>query len=368
MTAKEINKLPVFFIVAAARSGTTLLRTILDAHPNVSIPPESKLIIHLKSKYNNSQNWNDERVKGFISDLLFDKKVMNHWQIDPEKLYNELLEIPEPQRSFTLFCKIIYLHQPSIFPKKEAVIIGDKNPVYSIFIEELLEIFPSAKFIHLIRDPRDVIVSNRKNFARNNVAVFSQYWKTYNRQINWVKKKYPQQFYTIRYEDLVNEPEKNIREISNFLAIEYDPKSLLFYKTIEEYYDPEKHVVLKNMFPGLLKPISNSSIGKWIGKLKEVDLAIIDFISSDVASKYGYHINDTTTQSKFYFLSFKGFWVQMMDRAVIKLYYLIPFTFRKMIRLTADYLFNRFNYYTSYNEDDKLQELLSKKESETKQE
>ncbi|NQU34666.1 MAG: sulfotransferase [Bacteroidetes bacterium] len=48
---EQLNKIPFFFVVGRPRSGTTLLRTLFDAHPNVSFPPECQFIINLYPKY-----------------------------------------------------------------------------------------------------------------------------------------------------------------------------------------------------------------------------------------------------------------------------------------------------------------------------
>ena len=66
----ELSQIPFFFIVGRPRSGTTLLRTLFDAHPNVTIPPECQFIVNLYPKYGKTSNWTESLLLSFHEDLL----------------------------------------------------------------------------------------------------------------------------------------------------------------------------------------------------------------------------------------------------------------------------------------------------------
>src|SRR5688572_10251408 len=183
MTIEEINKIPMIFIVGMGRSGTTLLRTIMDAGEECVFASESKIIIHLKQKYNHKKYWSEELLEEFLTDLYKEIKFRSSWGITKEELRVKFSELPLEKINFPLLCKVIYLSYPSLYPKNKIRVIGDKNPTYSIFIPELMEIFPDARFIHLIRDYRDCILSNKKLFKRQSLFALSQLWKIYN---SWI--------------------------------------------------------------------------------------------------------------------------------------------------------------------------------------
>jgi hypothetical protein len=189
MSVEEIKQLHFVFILGRSRSGTTLMQTILDANESVVLPIESRLIVHLKKKYFHISRWTAEILDEFIIDLYKDKKFARYWSVDPLKLRQYIDQLPISELDFKVLIKVVYLNYPSPFPKGRIMLIGDKNPIYSIFTKELFEVFPDAKFIHLIRDYRDNIVSNRTVFKRQSVARLALGWKLYNIFIEKMKKK-----------------------------------------------------------------------------------------------------------------------------------------------------------------------------------
>jgi len=87
--------------------------------------------------------------------------------------------------------------------KKDIHIIVDKNPFYAKFISELIQVFPDAKFIHLIRDPKSVVSSHRIAFNKGIIKSVNT-WMMLNKHIEATKTK--AEFLTIKYEDLVKAP------------------------------------------------------------------------------------------------------------------------------------------------------------------
>jgi hypothetical protein len=190
--------------VGRARSGTTLLQTMLDAHPSVIIPGESCVLMHLKNKYFHCRNWNNAIVDRFLADIHKDRKLHHFWKLDTDKIREKIYRIPESQRSFVLLCKLIYLSYPSLFDTKKVTLIGDKNPIYTLFIKDLIELFPDAKFIHLVRDFRANIVSNRESFSLKKNPTISQAWVYHKKKFDAVKAQDPDRFIKQRYEDFLN--------------------------------------------------------------------------------------------------------------------------------------------------------------------
>lgn len=366
MTIEEINKMPMIFIVGMGRSGTTLLRTILDAGEECVFATESKIIIHLKQKYNHKKNWSIELIDEFLTDLYKETKFRVSWGISKEELREKFVSLPMEKITFPLLCKMIYLSYPSFFPKNKIKIIGDKNPTYSIFIPELLEIFPDAKFIHLIRDYRDCILSNKRLFKRQSLFALSQLWKIYNSWITVYSKKFPDRFYFLKYEDLAIEPEKKVREICQFTGLEFNLAMLDYHEKLNEKYDKEANILIPHVHPNLLKKVNTENIGKWKTEFSLEDQKKIAFILDEYGCRYGYDKNPEYKGEKFNLRATYGFFINVKDVFVIKGYFLLPFFIRDSISKAGKYLFKKTGYFTVYNQGDLLHEIVKKQQSEEK--
>ena len=119
--------------------------------------------------------------------------------------------------SYAQFCQVIYQGYARSLKKTKSHIICIKNPLYSLFIKDLKNLFPSAKFIHLVRDPRDTVLSYQKvPFDSNTTSTLAYRWNYYNQSILKQFKKHSIKPIILKYEELVTDPEKTLREFANF--------------------------------------------------------------------------------------------------------------------------------------------------------
>lgn len=284
---QKLQSLPMFFILGRPRSGTTLLRTLFDAHPNVATPVECAFIINMNQKYGKIKHWTREILLSFYEDVQKHIKF-DTWNIDLEKLRSDLLTF-EGENTFQTVCKLVYYDYISLFPKEEIKWIGDKNPVYATYTPLLLKVFPESKFIHLVRDPRDNIISLKNvDFEGPFTALLAYRWQHSARKLYYIKKKFPDQFYTIRYEDLVSEPKKYYREMCDFLSLPYYDHVFEFYKKQDEAmkkFDIEK---IMKYHKSLFSPINTSKVGLWKTQLPERDIRITEFVAGRWTKMYGY--------------------------------------------------------------------------------
>ena len=280
-----IQEIPIFFIVGRERSGTTLLQLLLDNHPNVVIPTESPFVRHLYNKHHTRRAWNDEEILSFYNDLL-EEPYLSLWNIDRKKLKNDLLSLGA-DASFSSLCRTVYFQSLSAKDKSEVRLIGDKNPQYSLFIPQLLKVFPNARFIHITRDPRDQVMSMMKvNFEKKIISSLAYRWKFFNRTIEEQRKKNPGQFYTVKYEDLVSDPENQIKAITDFLGIPYT-EAMLNTSGRAEFYLNSKALV-KEHHESLVKPIDAGMIYGWKKRMNEKNVEMIDAVTGPYAEGLGY--------------------------------------------------------------------------------
>ncbi len=356
MNVTEIEKIPFVFIVGRGRSGTTLLQNILDSNEHVLMPIESRLIIYLKQKYFTKTKWTRTDVLAFIDDIYLDKNFRTSWNINKELLQERFSSVPLSKLNFNLLCKLIYLSYQSPYEKGALLLLGDKNPIYSVFVKDILEIFPEATFIHLVRDYRDNVLSNVNVIKTESIPIASHGWVAYNQEIEKVKKKHPTIFLTIRYEDLVAFPEQNIKKICHFLSLEYTPKMLEFNKVIEKKIESEKFKstkVMTDFHPNLIKPINTNHIKKWEIAFTKKEVELIEYIAGDYGKLYGYE----TTLPKSISLALKikattSFLRHQINYKIIMFYYKLSQKIRKLMSSFSRFLFKTFRYTNYFNSSD----------------
>ncbi len=284
---EEINKLPVFFILGRPRSGTTLLRTLFDAHPNVIIPPECKFILDLYPKYGKKKNWSQKDLEEFYNDLIGQWRF-DTWKIDGEKLKSDLAAYVG-KNDYSTICKVVYLHYSSFFEKENILWIGDKNPGYTIYSERLLKIFPQAKFIQIIRDYRDNYVSVKDvDFELPIPSLVATKWRLFYNRVKKASAKYPDRFITVKYEDLCDDPERYMNDLCDFLGLEYRPEVLNFHEKKDDVFKTYTKEFITRYHANLLNQVNKSRTGMWKTRLTEKEIRLADLAVGDIAEEAGF--------------------------------------------------------------------------------
>lgn len=284
---EDINNIPFFFVVGRPRSGTTLLRTLFDAHPNVTFPPECQFIVNLYPKYGKNTEWTEQDILSFYDDLL-SQWLFDTWTIDHDDLKKSLL-LCIGQNTYGTICKVVYKQYNSLFEKKELLFIGDKNPGYAIYTKLLLKIFPEAKFIHIIRDYRDNFVSIKNvDFELPIPSVVVQKWKYFFRKFNKDSTIRPESYCVIKYEDLAEDPVNQMKKLCDFTGIEFNDTVFNFSDKKEEILKAFPPGYIHSYHSSLMKKINTSSIGVWRKKLSSRQVKIMDATVGKVAEQAGY--------------------------------------------------------------------------------
>lgn len=290
MQANSGNKsetIPFFFIIGRARSGTTLLRMFFDAHPNICIPLESPVILHLFPKYGKIRKW-DEVLKTSFCDDLYLVKDFDKWKTNRDQVLASLIN-QKRETDFQNLIRQVYLNYQSVFEKKDIILIGDKNPVYSVNAFDIFNIFPDAKYIHLTRDYRDHILSMVSSKLLTPVVLFLAYrWKQSAKEMIRLKRKHSSQFYTIRYEDLVSNPGKYMIEMCSFLGIVYDPGMIHYHSKMEPNIRENLSGMVENHHKKVFEPVSTDRIGVWKTGMNDRDVRIADLVVGKYAGISGY--------------------------------------------------------------------------------
>jgi hypothetical protein len=297
METDDLSKIPIFFILGRPRSGTTLLTTLFNAHPNIRIAPEFPIMFFLYQRFKKVKTWDEATIRSFVEHVFYFSKFnirrVENLKLDKEYIIGELLKYKE-KGSIQLFLKSVNYYAYSVFSKEKTLWIGDKNPVYSMSADRLRKIFPEAKFICIIRDYRDNFISIKK-LAEKEVAVEAPSlslqvgrWKIFTRLFLKLKQRFPDKYYILRYEDLVSEQETTFRSLCEFLGIAYDPAVFDFHKKKEETVNTYGNFIYEKFHENLMKPVNTGRMNTWQSVLTEKEVRMADQIAGKYADQLGY--------------------------------------------------------------------------------
>ncbi len=269
------------FIIGTQRSGTTLLRLILNSHSEISIPEEATFLMPLlKKKYLH------KKIAGDSLKALLDYIKLNAqfklWNYDHGDLLPRLADKKQLMLK-DLIDEIYYSYCHS----KGKKIWGDKTPSFFRKLDILHGLFPEAKFIHIVRDGRDIFDSWRKmDPSKNNASVIALDWSYKLFKIDRSFKKIPEgNRITIRYEDLLDDPEKTVMQICSVIGIGYEDNMLNFYRTSHDYIG-DHHSRL------IFKPLDRKNKYKWKKNLLPREISILNFLAGHYLKKYSYELKN----------------------------------------------------------------------------
>ena len=206
---------PPFFIVGSARSGTTFLRLTLNAHPEVAVPPESRFITEL------DPGGTEIDVDAFLQRLSSHKRF-EAWGLPITAIRAELHGLER-----TSYSTAISATYRAYARRQGKSRWGDKTPRYVERIPEIHRLFPEARFIHLIRDGREVALSYADvDFGPKNVARAAKLWADRVRAGLRDGRPLGDRYLEVFYTDLTDDTEGTLKDICSFIELGFDPVML----------------------------------------------------------------------------------------------------------------------------------------------
>lgn len=228
---------PIPFVVGVMRSGTTLLRLMLDAHPDLAIPSETRFFPALMPFINKDQIDPQEIINTLTS--------VNTWpdfELNENNLLKKMQEKSVNDAASAL--RVFYELYAARFKKNRW---GDKTPYYCLHMDQLSLLFPEARFIHIIRDGRDVALSTKGLWfdLGKTIEETAVNWANRIRQTRQLAQLVPY-YMELRYEDLIAEPEITLRKICKFIHLPYHPAMLEYHQTANKRLDEFKSRYTEN--------------------------------------------------------------------------------------------------------------------------
>lgn len=348
----QIKAIQIHFIVSTGRTGSTLLSAMFNMHKNIVSPVEEPFAFNLYYKYKNVKVWTSAIIDEYCYDFyLFSEGVLEA-QFGSKKDLNEALEYYKADLDYNTVVKITYL---CFFPERDksnVTTIIDKQLKFHDFLEKVAVFFPESKFIILNRDPRDNALVKMKRILREKGKGLihrqnnSNYWMLaliWNRVYSLIYKKADiigrDRFMELKYEDLVADPEKELKRIAQFTRFEYDPVMLQYHEQTKEKIAKADETVdiKKQMFyqlhQGLTQKTNTEKVGFWKKEMHANDSDIVWTICSGLATKIGYIADGSVSSVKRTTEFYRTYFSFLIQNIIIpKIYYAVPFFVRYSVK------------------------------------
>jgi len=306
------------FICGVHKSGTSLLRSLLDGHPKLAVLPiESHFINHIGFEIN--YIFRRQFKTDFVLDDFFLKcnKLIEHYNNAPDfnksdaqlngkfdtNIFNDNLREKINQNSsfddmFITYCDSIFLalNQKIDIKNKRLIEKSVENGEVALHYKK---IFPNSKFIHIVRNPYANLVSLRKFKSskgypniRKLISVLNDNY--YNIERN--KEIIGENYFLVNYEDIIEKPKHTLKDICKFLGVSYKENILLRPTSLGEIWTGNSFDSKKT------SEINSENLYKWKNHIFPMETFLLNHFLKNRIIQYGYKIyNSKNSRIKFFF-------------------------------------------------------------------
>lgn len=286
---------PAPFVVGLTRSGTTLLRMMLDAHRDLAVPPETHFVPDVIKAVR------DEAGTDAVVEAFTGNRTWADFGISEDELRERLAAVDSQSAA-----EVLRAFFGTYADRQGKPRWGDKTPAYMLSVQRIGRTLPESRFIHLIRDGRDVALSQTARALNEQPPPAEQAAK-------WVKRirksreqasslKGPR-YVEARYEDLVREPETTLRRICEFIELPWDEGMLSYHERAAErltemagelrqdgsHATQEAGYRIDNHAP-TTKPPDPSKLDKWRTQMSAEDLKAYEDVAGEMLAELNYEL------------------------------------------------------------------------------
>jgi hypothetical protein len=268
---------PPVIVLGVGRSGTTLLRVMLDRHPTLAIPYESFFVPQLAHRHGRRPDLDE-----FLDDVGR-LRTLYDWGIAPDDVRPRLHEGMTTREAIGAIFETYAERQGK--PRW-----GDKTPLYMQQLPLIERLFPDAVWIHLIRDGRDAALSflelpegfAGKTWAQpRTVAQFAARWRTEILAARRLGRKAGGRYLELRYEEFVAEPERELRRVCEHASLSWEPGMLDHTRVSDTANMPEHRNLAQPPTPGLRD---------WRTQMEPGGALAFEHVAGDVLRNAGYEL------------------------------------------------------------------------------
>jgi hypothetical protein len=268
---------PPVLVLGVRRSGTTLLRVMLDRHSNLAVPDETYFVPQLA----------DRHLRHVDADaFLDDVRRVVEWEIPLDKVRARLRDgMPVGEAIGAVYA--VYAEECGK-PRW-----GDKTPMYMQNLSLLERLFPDARFVHLIRDGRDAALSflamprgivTETWMHPATPADFACQWRTEVAAARRLGRRVGRRYLEVRYEDVVDDVEPVLHAICDFAGLEYEPAMADYAGKVDVSANPHQ---LR------LRQPPTKGVRDWRVQMSPDDVAAFEAVAGDLLRELGYDASRT---------------------------------------------------------------------------
>jgi len=277
------------FIVGCGRSGTTLLRLILNRHRDLAIFGESGMFFR-RRKY--AYLAKPRALRRFVKD--WETVISQH---SPHLGLVSSEPVMAALRQSASYAEATSLVMRAFAAAEKKQVWGEKTPAHVMRLKDIFAAYPNARVIHMTRDPRATVASaitalGDNRFTAVNVYRAARYWLRCEMQIERFAAAKPDRIMRVRYEDLVAEPETVVRDLCRFLGVPYAPDMLDVAASARQYAPKtEAGGQIVPIHQGLLRDVNRDAVEKWRTVLSSDMQAVVERVTAALMAMRGYSVS-----------------------------------------------------------------------------
>lgn len=265
------------FVAGLERSGTSLLYALLASHPRIAMTRRTNLWTHFYGQFGDlARPANFERC---LATMLRYRRI-RVLELDPDELRRAFWRGPPT------YARLFGLVGEQYAARLGKPRWGDKSLNIERYAELILEAYPGARILHMIRDPRDRFASSltRWSTRRGGVGAGTAEWLRSADLATRMQHTRPDAYRVVRYEALVQAPERTTRQICAFVGERFAP-SMLSLEGAPRFREKGSNSSYGRRPPGV---ISSSSIGRYREVLSPRQVAAIQILAGTAMQAFGY--------------------------------------------------------------------------------
>jgi hypothetical protein len=286
------------FICGHPKSGTSLLRSLLDSHPELLVYPEET--VFFRRYLPKAQNKSLEEKLALADEYLLHIFTWNQAapvpsQKDfPDRDYADI-SFPKVQEVFRQLCAQDLRHDGDLLFNAMAAygFVTDKlteqtyrwvekTPYNERFVERILSWWPEALFIHVVRDPRDNYASYQRKHPEWGARTFARSWQESTLQgLQYQEKLGAESYWVFVYEDFILQQDTSIEKLCKFLKIQDHPTLRTPTRNGKDWFG-------NSMFGERFKGIDPTPLGRWKQSLATQDVLMTEWAAADAMRRLNY--------------------------------------------------------------------------------
>jgi Sulfotransferase family len=270
---------PPLLVLGVRRSGTTLLRVVLDRNSELAVPDESYFVPQLADRHRGEID-----VDAFLDDLRR-LKTLRDWRVPLDDVRGRL----EPGMPVGQAIAAVY---EAYAARQGKARWGDKTPMYMQHLPLLERLFEDALYVHLIRDGRDAALSfldmpegiaTRTWAHPGSAAAFACQWRSEVTAARALGRRVgPARYLEVRYERLVAHPAQQVERICRFARLTYDADMLEYTRQVDVSAKPHQQSLMQPPTPGLRD---------WRTGMARDDVAAFETVAGDLLAGLDYEVS-----------------------------------------------------------------------------